>query len=105
MAQSKKAAPELEYLYEKFFAREDVPAEIRAIEDEAMMNMCFTSGGYYLQGGDKVNAAKMAKKAFEYNPKGRYAWESLHKYLYCRLGNSVIYRKSRELVRGPQPTY
>ena len=105
VAQSKKAAPELEYLYEKFFARDDVPAEIRAIESEAMMNMCFTTGGYYLKGGDTENAAKMAKKAFEYNPKGRYEIANLHKYLYCRLGNTAIYRKSRELIRGPQPTY
>lgn len=105
VAQSKKAAPELDYMYQKFFAREDIPAEIRAIEKESMMNMCFTSGGYYLKGGDTVNASKMAAKAFEYYPKGKYAFANLHKYLYCRLGNSSIYRKSRELVRGPQPTY
>jgi glycosyltransferase involved in cell wall biosynthesis len=105
VAQSRKAAPELEYLYEKFFGRDDVPAEIRAIEAEAMMNMCFTTGGYYLKGGDKVNAARMAKKAFEHNPKGRYELRNLHKYLYCRLGNSAIYRKGRDLIRGPQPTY
>lgn len=69
------------------------------------MNMCFTSGGYYLRGGDAKNAAKMAKKAFEYNPKGRYAFTNLHKYLYCRLGNSALYRKSREMIRGRRPTY
>jgi glycosyltransferase involved in cell wall biosynthesis len=105
VAQSKKAAPELEYLYEKFFARDDVPADIRAIENEAMMNMCFTSGGYYLRGGDTANAAKMARKAFIHNPKGKFAISNLHKYLYCRLGSSSIYRKSRELVRGPEPLY
>ena len=105
VAQSKKAAPELEYMYQKYFARDDIPAEIRGFEQEAMMNMCFTSGGYYLKGGDTVNAGKMAAKAFEHYPKGKYAFANLHKYLYCRLGNSPIYRKSRELVRGPQPTY
>jgi glycosyltransferase involved in cell wall biosynthesis len=105
VSQSRKAAPELEYMYEKFFARDDISAEIRAIEKEALMNMCFTSGGYYLKGGDTVNAGKMATKAFEHYPKGKYAFASLHKYLYCRLGNSTIYRKSREMVRGPQLTY
>ena len=70
-----------------------------------MMNMCFTSGGYYLKGGDTENASKMATKAFGHNPAGKYKARNLHKYLYCRLGNSPIYRKSRELIRGPQPTY
>ncbi|PYT00008.1 MAG: hypothetical protein DMF63_08535 [Acidobacteria bacterium] len=99
VAQSKKAAPELEYLYKKFFARYDVPAEIRAIESEAMMNMCFTSGGYYLRGGDTENASKMASKAFAYNPRGKFSLSNLRKYLYCRLGNSTIYRTGRSLVR------
>lgn len=99
VAQSKKAAPELEYMYKKFFAREDVPEHLRAIEREAMMNMCFTSGGYYLKGGDEMNAANMAKKAFMHNPKGKYTLGNLHKYFYCRLGNSTIYKKSRGIIR------
>jgi glycosyltransferase involved in cell wall biosynthesis len=105
VAQSRRAAPELEYMYKKLFARDDIPENLRAIEAEAMMNMCFTSGGYYLKGGDEENAAKMAKKAFEYNPSGKYKFANLHKYLYCHFGNTTIYRKSRELVRGPQPEY
>lgn len=105
VAQSKKAAPELEYLYEKYFSRDDVPAHIRAFEKEAMMNMCFTSGGYFLNGNDVSSATRMAKKAFEYNPAGRYKFTNLHKYLYCRLGSTTVYRKSRELVRGPQTQY
>lgn len=105
VAQSKKAAPELEYLYEKFFARDDVPANLRAFEKEAMMNMCFTSGVYYLKGGDTVSAAAMARKAFEYNPQGRHSLANLRKYLYCRFGGTTLYRKSRELVRGPEPLY
>ena len=105
VAQSKKAAPELEYMYGKFFARDDIPEDLRAIENEAMMNMCFTSGGYYLRGGDSENARRMASKAFEYNPGGKYKLANLHKYLYCRLGSSPVYRKGREIFRGPQPTY
>lgn len=100
VAQAKKAAPELEYMYKKYFLREDIPAEIRALEKEAMMNMCFTSGGYYLKGGDEENAARMATRAFEYNPRGKYRLPNLHKYLFCKLGNTTIYRKSRKLVRG-----
>lgn len=105
IAQAKKAAPELKYMYDKYFGREDIPSEIRTVENEAMMNMCFTSGGYYLKGGDNENAAKMASMAFEHFPAGRFNAGSLRKYMYCRLGNSAIYRKGRELLRGPQPTY
>ena len=105
VAQSKKAAPELEYLYKKFFARDDVPQEIRALEKEAMMSMCFTSGGYYMKGGDTTSAAAMAKKAFHYNPNGRLRLANLHKYLYCRLGSTTLYRKSRSLLRRPEPIY
>lgn len=99
VAQSKKAAPELEYLYTKFFSREDIPPRLRAIEAEAMMNMYFTSGGYYLKGGDTQSSAEMAAKAFQINPKGRFETASLHKYLYCKYGSSSIYRKGRQLLR------
>lgn len=100
VAQAKKAAPELEYMYKNFFARDDIPAEIRAVEKEAMMNMCFTSGGYFLQGNDPKSASAMADKAFQYNPQGKFKLPSLHKYLYCKFGNHPIYRKSRALYRG-----
>jgi glycosyltransferase involved in cell wall biosynthesis len=107
VAQAKKAAPELEYMYKKYFARDDVPENIRAIEKEAMMNMYFTSGAYSLRGADRANASAMAKRAFEVNPAGRTKLESLHKYLYCRFGGSSIYRGARRLVRGnrPEPAY
>lgn len=97
VAQAKKAAPELEYMYKKYFSRDDIPAEIRALEKEAMMNMCFTSGGYFLTGDDTENASKMANKAFEYNPSGKYKMQSLHKYLYCKFGKHPIYQKSRAI--------
>ena len=107
VAQSKKAAPELEYMYEKYFARDDIPAEIRAVEKQAMMNMCFTSGGYYLKGGDSQSAAAMAARAFRVNPSGRAHLGSLHKYLYCRFGSSSLYRGARRLARGSraEPAY
>jgi hypothetical protein len=100
VSQQKRAAPELEYMYKKYFARDDIPAEIRAAEKEAMMNMCFTSGGYYNRGDDPKSAAEMGSKAFEYNPQGKYKMPNLHKFLYCKFGNSPIYKKSRDIVRG-----
>lgn len=102
VTQSRKAAPELEYMYRKFFARDDVPQHIRAREKEAMMNMCFTSGGYYLKGGDAENASAMAARAFEFNPSGRTNPGSLHKYLYCKFGRTPLYSGLRRMVRGKQ---
>jgi glycosyltransferase involved in cell wall biosynthesis len=102
VAQQKKVAPELEYMYKKYFSRKDVPDEIRALEAEAMMNMCFTTGGYFNRGGDSKSAAEMGSRAFEYNPKGKYNLANMRKFLYCKFGNSPIYRTGREMVRGRQ---
>lgn len=100
VSQAKKAAPELEYMYRKYFAREDIPTEIRSVEKKAMMNMCFTSSGYFLAGDDTESASKMANKAFEYNPSGKYKMQSLHKYLYCKFGDHPIYRRSRAIYKS-----
>jgi glycosyltransferase involved in cell wall biosynthesis len=100
VAQSKKAAPELEYLYRKYFDREDVPAAIRARESEAMMNMYFTSGNYYLTGGDTENAANVAGKAVNVHPGALMRPRNLHKYLFCKYGNSRPYAFGRSLLRG-----
>jgi glycosyltransferase involved in cell wall biosynthesis len=102
VSQNKKAAPELEYMYKKYFAREDVPEDIRQFENEAMMNMYFTSGGYFLQGGDAEAAAVMAKRALDSNPAGWTSLESLHKYVYCKFGSSALYRNIRKIARGSQ---
>jgi glycosyltransferase involved in cell wall biosynthesis len=95
MAQANKAAPELEYMYRKFFTRDDLPQEIRAIERGAMMNMYFTSGGYYLEGGNPGAAARIAFKALQTYPAAVYRPEVIHKFLYCVLGGRSVYRRSR----------
>lgn len=100
VAQAKKAAPELEYMYRKFFSRDDIPEDLKAAEKEAMMNMFFTSGNYYLQGEDPASAAGMARKAFKVNPAGRLSAKAMRKYLYCTYGSSPVYRRARALFRG-----
>lgn len=100
VAQQKRVAPELEYMYKKYFDRNDVPDEIRALERQAMMNMCFTTGGYYNRGGDTKCASEMGTKAFDYYPRGKYNLANLRKYLYCKFGNSPLYRTGRGLLRG-----
>lgn len=90
-----EAAPELEIIYKKFFSRDDVPENIREAENQAMMNMCFTMGGFYLEGSDSSNAAKMASRAFEFNPSGIFSPSNLHKYFYCKFGMNSIYNRGR----------
>lgn len=97
VSQSRRAAPELEYMYNKFFSRDDIPKEILAIKKKAMMNMCFTSGGYYLRGDDYKSASLMARKALKYNPTAIFSPRYLHKYLYCAFGGSGFYKKMRKL--------
>jgi glycosyltransferase involved in cell wall biosynthesis len=97
VAQAARAAPELEYMYRKFFGRLDLPAEIRALERRAMVNMFFTSGGYYLEGGNPSAARRMGFKALQTSPSRIYRPEVMHKFLYCLLGGRSFYHRSREV--------
>jgi glycosyltransferase involved in cell wall biosynthesis len=99
VAQASKAAPELEYMYRKFFARKDLPAEIRALERRAMVNMYFTSGSYYLQGNNPKGAARMALRALRESPGALYNPETAHKFFYCLLGGSPVYQSGRSVYR------
>jgi len=92
VAKSLKAAPELEYMYKKFFSRKDLPDHIKQLEKKAMMNMYFMSAGYYIKGGDTKAGAKMAKAAAKVYPIGLFSFRGLRKYLYCRLNDTFIYR-------------
>ena len=88
VAQSLKAAPELEYMYRKFFSREDLPDWVRKVKKKSMMNMYFTTAGYYLNGGDKKSAARMARAAIKENPGGIFSFRNLYKFLYCNFANA-----------------
>ncbi len=97
VAQSKKAAPELEYMYKKFFDRRDLSPEISALKKKAMMNMYFTSGGYYIDGEDRQSAARMARKAIKQNPLELFSPRTLHKFFYCSFGKSKLYNGIKRL--------
>ena len=96
VSQTVKAAPELEYMYRKFFSREDLPENIRSLEKEAMVNMLFTTGGYYLRGGDRKAAAGIALRALRQSPELFYRPSFVHKLFYCLYGGSAVYQRSRE---------
>ncbi len=97
VAQALKAAPELEYMYNKFFSRTDLPDIVKNVKHKAMMNMYFMSASYYLKGGDKKTAAKLARKAFKENPGGMFSFSNLRKFIYCSFGESGLYRFLRNL--------
>lgn len=86
VAQALKAAPELEYMYKKYFSREDLPAEIVKNKRKALMNMYFTTAVYYLNGKDKKKAAQTADKAIKQYPSGLFSILTLKKYVYCKIG-------------------
>lgn len=95
VAQSLRAAPELERMYRQFFLRSDLTDEVRRLKDKAMAGMYFTSGGYYLKGGDQAAAAKAAVQAFKSNPLGLLRPASLHKFAFCFLSETAIYQATR----------
>jgi len=97
VAQAVKAAPELEYMYQKFFSRTDIPREIRRRERRAMVNMYLTSGGYYLRGNDRKAAARMAWRALRIYPQALLQPGMFHKLAYCALGGSSFYQRGRKL--------
>jgi len=102
VSQAIKAAPELEYMYNKFFSRQDLPAAISKLRRKAMMNMYFTKGGYYLKGGDRKMAARMGKKAFSRNFGGIISFINLRKFFYCTMGGSGFYNSLRKLLGRTQ---
>ncbi len=95
VSQARRAAPELERMYRKYFGRDDLPAHIRRLEARAMANMYFTSGGYYLKGEDRVAAARVARQAVNCDPWLLLRSRGLHKFLYCVFGATYLYRNSR----------
>ena len=82
VAQARKAAPELEYMYKKYFSRDDLPDDISNSKKKALMNMYFLTASYFLQGGDKKSAALVANKALSQNPTGLLSIRNLRKYVY-----------------------
>ena len=50
--------------------------------------MYFTTAGYYLNGGDKKAAARMASAALKENPGGIFSFRNLYKFLYCNFAKA-----------------
>ena len=97
VAQAARAAPELEFMYSKYFALPDVPTEIKRQRARAFANMYFTAGGYYIKGGDKAGAMRAAVKALRADPAAVLNPGMMHKFGYCLFAERGVYRGSRAL--------
>jgi len=97
VSQLRRAAPELEYLYRKFFARDDIPTNLRRHERRAWANMFFTTGTYYLHGGDPRAARRSAFRALATFPRLMVEPRMWRKFLYCAAGQSWVWRRMRRL--------
>lgn len=99
VSQSVNYPPELERMYKEFFSYDNLSKELKEIENEAMMNMYFTSGAFYHIGEDAENASKMADKAFKVYPRGILNPKYVHKYLFCKLSDKSFYQRTRNFVK------
>lgn len=103
VSQSVGYPPELERMYKEFFSSDNLPDELKQIENEAMMNMYFTSGGFYLIGKDAESASKMGDKALKCYPRGMLNPKYVHRYLHCKLSDTYLYRQTRSLIKRDKP--
>lgn len=86
VAQARRSAAELEYMYRKYFKTEQVPPAIRRQEGEAFANMYFTSAGYYIRGADRRSARRMAWRAVRSDPAGALRPRQVRRFVYCVFG-------------------
>jgi hypothetical protein len=86
-------------MYRKHFSRNDLPDEIVRQREKAMANMYFTSGGYYLKGGDRKSARRMVLRAIGACPRILIDPRMLHKIFYCLFGGYPAYAGARNVYR------
>lgn len=95
LTQSQVAAAELQRMYRSYFERNDLPLTIRNRKREAMANMFFTSGNYYLEARDSPAAARAARMALTHYPELLLRPSMLHKFLYSQLATRPMYARAR----------
>jgi len=95
-----RAAPELEYMYRKFFTTARLPPEIRALEREAIASMYITSAAYFLHGGAWRSSVRNICRAMRVNPRLCGTLTGLHKITYCVLGRLRPYQTTAKGLRG-----
>jgi glycosyltransferase involved in cell wall biosynthesis len=86
VSQARRSAPELEYMYRKYFQEGAVPPAIRQRKGEAFANMFFTSASYFIRGGDRAAGREMAWRAVRSEPGGLLRVRQMRRFLYCLAG-------------------
>jgi hypothetical protein len=69
-----------------------------------MVNMLFTTGGYYVTGGDRKAASQVAIRALKQSPGMFYRPALVHKLFYCLYGGSALYQRGREAYHRTRNT-
>jgi glycosyltransferase involved in cell wall biosynthesis len=91
-------APELEYMYRKFFAQPGAPEWLERVRPRAMANMYLTLAGYLMRAGRPGAARRSALRACGADPGGALRPSFLHKFVYCVLGQTRPYAAARRLL-------
>ena len=94
-----RAAPELAYMYQKYFGDSTLPLDIRSLESEAMGNMYLTSAGYFLHGHVWRSSAINVFRGVRVNPRLVFTTSGIHKAVYCLFGHLKVYRGVAQLLR------
>lgn len=100
VSQTAKVAPELEYMYRKFFERPDLTSDLVSQKRTAMANMFVTTAGYYVKGGDGAGAVRSGLRALRAAPEIVLSPRRWRQLAYCFLGTSFLYREARALRDG-----
>jgi glycosyltransferase involved in cell wall biosynthesis len=103
VASTGRHAPELEYMYRKFFAQPSLPEWLERARPRAMANMYFTQAAYLMRAGQPGAARRTALRAWRANPLGAVRPSALHKLAYCALGQTRLYAAARRLAGGRGP--
>lgn len=99
IARTAQSAPELQYMFDKYFQRDDLPEAVLARKARARSRMHLCAGTYYADGGDRDRAIREGRKAIRACLPAVLRPASLHQLLFCFLGGSRVYRGSREIYR------
>jgi glycosyltransferase involved in cell wall biosynthesis len=86
VARARRAAPELECVYRKYFEADRVPPGIRRRRRQAFANMYFMTASYFLHGGDRAAARRMAWRAARSDPAGLLRIRQVRRLAYCLAG-------------------
>jgi glycosyltransferase involved in cell wall biosynthesis len=100
VAQLVRAAPELEYMYRKFYSNQELPRWIRNAEKRAYANMYFMTATYYTNGNDPKIVKRMGINALLTYPTMLLRPKMVHKFLYCMLSTFSFYKFSRSAYRS-----